>query len=345
MSTFAARRALLAAPFLVSLFAGAAQAQAPRPEYRLSVVANRPIPIASAAFRWAELVNQRSNGRINIKVYPGSSLVGGDNTREFSAVRQGVVDFNVSSTINWSTHVKELNLFNLPFLIPDYKSFDALTSGGVARELDKLIEARGVVNLAWAAQGAREVSNSRHEIRTPADMKGLKFRVVGSPIFNETFSALGANPTQMSFADAQPALASGAVDGQENPLSLFKAAKFHTLSQKHLTLWGYVNDPVLFGVSKTVYESFSAQDRSLIREAAQQAARELTTEARRGVNPGRDDALLKSIEADGVKITTLNEAQRRAFVEAVRPVYRKWSAQIGSALVTRAEKEIAATAR
>src|SRR3546814_15299881 len=81
------------------------------------------------------------------------------------------------------------------------------------------------------------VSNSKHPIRKPEDLKGLKIRVVGSPLFNDTFTALGANPTQMSWADAKPALTTGAVDGQENPLSIFSIAKVYEVGQKHLTIW------------------------------------------------------------------------------------------------------------
>ncbi len=165
----------------------------------------------------ADLVRQRTSGRINIKLYPGTSLVAGDQTREFSAIRQGVIDMAVGSTINWSPQVKELNLFSLPFLMPDYKALDALTQGEVGKSMFATLEKAGVVPLAWGENGFREVSNSKREIRKPEDLKGLKLRVVGSPLYIETFNALGANPTQMSWADAQPAMASGAVDGQENP--------------------------------------------------------------------------------------------------------------------------------
>ena len=84
---------------------------------------------------WADLVRERTQGRINIKLYPGASLVQGDQTREFTAIRQGVIDMAIGSTINWSPQVKELNLFSLPFLMPDYKAIDALTQGEVGKRL------------------------------------------------------------------------------------------------------------------------------------------------------------------------------------------------------------------
>ena len=177
-------------------------------EYRLSTVVGTAFPWGKSGERWGDLVRQRTNGRINIKMYPGASLVAGDQTREFSAIRQGVIDLAIGSTINWSPQVKQLNLFSLPFLMPDYEAIDALTQGEVGREIFGIIDKLGVVPLAWGENGFREVTNSKRELHKPEDFKGLKFRVVGSPLFLDTFSALGANPTQMSWADAQPALAS-----------------------------------------------------------------------------------------------------------------------------------------
>ena len=181
----------------------------------------------------------------------------------------------------------------------------------------------------------------RKEIRSLADMKGLKFRVVGSPIFNDTFTALGANPTQMTWADAQPALASGAVEGQENPLHIFMAAKLHTLGQNHLTLWGYMTDPLIFVVNKQVWANWTEADRKAVRAAAEQAGAENLIAARQGISPG-DDAALKAIEKSGVTITQLTPEQRKAFKDATRPVFDKWAATIGKDLVKKAETAIAA---
>ena len=208
-------------------------------EYKMSLVLGTAFPWGKGGEIWADLVRERTNGRINIKLYPGASLVGGDQTREFTAIRQGVIDMSIGSTINWSPQIKELNLFSLPFLMPNYQSIDALVKGPVGKDLLDIIEKQGVVPLAWGENGFREISNSKKEIKKPEDLKGMKFRVVGSPIYNETFSALGANPTQMSWADTQAALASGAVDGQENPESVYAAAKLYTVGQKYVTVWRY----------------------------------------------------------------------------------------------------------
>ena len=312
-----------------------------KPEYKLSTVLGTAFPWGQGGERWAELVREKTNGRINIKMYPGTSLVAGDQTREFTAIRQGVIDLAVGSSINWSPQVKELNLFSLPFLVPDYRAADALTQGEVGKDIFKAIERNGVVPLAWGENGYRELSNSKREIRTPADMKGMKFRVVGSPLFNDVFTALGANPTQMSWADAQPALASGAVDGQENPISVFLGAKIHTVGQKYLTRWGYMNDPLIFVVNRRVWESWSKEDQEAVRAAAIQAGQEEIALARKGLTD-EDDALYKEVESHGVKIARLTPDEIAAFRKLTRPAYDKWAKTIGTGLVKKAEAAVAA---
>ncbi|SMH54982.1 DctP family TRAP transporter solute-binding subunit [Azospirillum agricola] len=329
--------AALTVPALLTGTAGAADYKA---EYKLSTVLGKPFPWGIGGDRWAELVKEKTNGRINVKMYPGTSLVNGDQTKEFTALRQGTIDMAVGSTINWSPQVKELNLFSLPFLMPDHKALDALTQGEVGKKLFDLLATKDVVPLAWGENGFREISNSKRSIRTPEDLKGLKIRVVGSPLYLDTFTALGANPTQMSWADAQPALSTGAVDGQENPLTIFTAAKLPTLGQKHLTLWGYVADPLIFVVGKGVWESWSKEDQEAVRAAAVQAAAEEVALSRKGIAAG-DDSLLKEIAGQGVDVVQLTPDQQKAFQKATQAVYDKWAKQIGPDLVKTAEDAIA----
>jgi TRAP-type C4-dicarboxylate transport system substrate-binding protein len=171
-------------------------------------------------------------------------------------------------------------------------------------------------------------------------MKGLKFRVVGSPLFNDTFTALGANPTQMSWADAQPALASGAVDGQENPLTIFTAAKLHTIGQKNVTLWGYVADPLIYAVNRDVWSSWTQEDQKCVRDAAVTAGKENIRLARAGLIPP-DDSTVKTVEGYGVNVVRLTPDERKAFVAATRPVYEKWTKTVGPDLVKKAETAVA----
>lgn len=316
-----------------------AAAQDYKDEYSVSTVVPEPFPWGIAAETWADLVEERTDGRIKLRVHPGAELVQGDQTREFTAMRRGSIDMAVGSTINWSPQIKELNLFSLPFLMPDYEAIDALTQGEVGDELFDILEDNGVVPLAWAENGFREVTNSQRPIRTPEDLEGLKIRVVGSPLFNDIFTALGANPTQMSWADAQPALTSGAVDGQENPLTIYTTLNMHELGQDYVTLWGYVADPLIFAVNPDVWNSFTEEDQGIVREAAVEAGQVGIDAARDGLVPP-DTSLIEEIEAEGVEVTRLSEEERQAFVEATRPVYDEWTQEIGEDLVRKAEEAI-----
>lgn len=321
-----------------------ASAQEYKSEYKMSLVLGTAFPWGKGGEIWADMVRERTAGRINIKLYPGTSLVQGDQTREFSAIRQGVIDMAIGSTINWSPQVKELNLFSMPFLMPDFPAIDALTQGEVGKDLFAILDKAGVMPLAWGENGFREVSNSKQAIKKPEDLKGMKIRVVGSPLFLDTFTALGANPTQMSWADAQPALASGAVDGQENPMAIFTAAKLHSVGQKHLTMWGYVADPLIFVVNKEVWNSWTEADRAIVKQAAIDAGKQEIGIARAGLIEA-DKPVQKQIEGLGVTVTTLTPEEREAFVKATRSVYDKWKAQIGAGLVEKAEKAIAARSK
>ncbi|MGM0585948.1 MAG: DctP family TRAP transporter solute-binding subunit [Pseudomonadota bacterium] len=334
---------LLAAAGAAAVIAGGAlpaAAQDYKNEYKVSTVVPEPFPWGIAAAKWVELVEERTDGRINMKLYPGVSLVAGDQTKEFTAMRRGVIDMAVGSTINWSPQIKELNLFSLPFLMPDYAALDALTQGPVGERLFEIIRDKGVVPLAWAENGFREVTNSKRAIRMPEDLEGLKMRVVGSPLFNDIFSTLGANPTQMSWADAKPALTTGAVDGQENPLTIYTIAKMHEVGQKYVTEWHYVADPLIFAVNEEVWNSFTSEDQEIVRQAALEAGAHGIEVARDGL-VGEDRSVVEDIESMGVEVTQLTDEERQAFIDATREVYAEWKERIGPELVEMAEESIA----
>lgn len=306
-------------------------------EFSVSTVLSDAFPWGQAAEKWAELVNERSDGRLTLKVYPNAQLVSGDQTREFSAMRSGLIDMAVASTINWSPQVPELNLFSLPFLMPDEAAIDAITQGATGKKIFAAIDKKGVMPLAWGENGFRELSNSKHPIDSPEDVQGLKVRVVGSPLFLDTFSTLGANPTQMSWADAKPALTTGAIDGQENPLSVFDVARVDQVGQSYLTLWHYMADPLIFGVNKKVWKSLPEADRDLLQQAAIDAGAWEIDKSRNELSQ-----TLTAIKERGVEVTELTPEQHQAFVDATAEVYSKWTPRIGAELVAEAQAAIAA---
>lgn len=308
-------------------------------EYKLSVVVGPKFPWGEGATKFADLVRERTMGRINIKVYTSSSLMAGKQTNEFLILKQGVADFAFASTINWSSTINELNLFNLPFLFPDYATLDAVKEGSVGKKIAALLEDKGVLFLGWGENGFREITNSRRAIHTPADLDGLKIRVVGTPAFIDTMKALGANPVNMNWGEAQVAFQQGVVDGQENPvvgvLIPVQIWQFH----KYITLWHYVIDPLMLTVNREVFRSFTPEDRKIVRQAAAEATKWQVETVRKGLIPP-DLSALDLLKSKGMVVTTLTRKERQLFIDKTRVVYEEWKGKIGKDLVEEAEKII-----
>ncbi len=327
-------------------------------EYKLSVVPGATSGWGMTAQYFADLVRERSNGRINIKVYPSSQLLSGKQTNEFSMLRNGAIDFALASTINWSPQIKELNLTALPFLLamePDrYKAMDAIMKGKSGKMMVAAIEDKGVKIIGWAENGFRELTTSKGPIKSPEDLKGLKIRVVGSPIFIETFRELGANPVNMNWSEATTGFQQGVVDGQENPTNginiPLKIWDFH----KHHSDWHYIIDPLLLGVNPQVWASFSPQDQKLLMECAAEAETYGKALSRLGMDGGASEAYLKKIgklpavtapydymEKQGMTVTRLSPEQIAAFSKATEKVRQDWTQKIGPELVKAAQDDMA----
>ncbi|MBI2001737.1 MAG: DctP family TRAP transporter solute-binding subunit [candidate division NC10 bacterium] len=328
---------------LAVALAGPAMAASYKPEYKVSLVVGPTGPWGEAAARFADLVKERSGGKINIKNYFAGQLFAGRQTNEFLLLRQGVADFAWGSTINWSPQVKELNLFSLPFFFPGYEALDSVENGAAGKRIFKIVEEKGVVPLCWGENGFREVTNSKRPVRKPGDMEGLKLRVVGSPIFIDIFKTLGANPVSMNWAEAQTAFQQGTVDGQENPVvSVITPYKLWQ-SQKYITLWKYAIDPLILGVSKATWDSFGPADQALVRKAGEETCAWQKKGAREGLQGST--AAVDNLAKNGMTVTTLAPKDLEAFKQKTLGVYTKWGQEIGPDLIAEAEREIAKLAK
>ena len=277
--------ALLAAGLVTMLAAPPAAGQTYKSEYKISTVLGAPFPWGLSAQRWADLVKERSDGRIVMKVYPGAQLVGGDQTKRIHLDAPGRhrhggrLDHQLVAAGRRAQPVRAA--------VPD---------AGLSRRSTPSPAARPARSCSTIARGARTWCRSpgartasarcptpSASSRTPDDLKGLKIRVVGSPLFNETFTALGANPTQMSWADA----AAGPVDRRrrragEPAVGLYRRQAAHG-GQKHLTLWDYVADPLIFAVSQAGVDHLLGADQKIVRETAIEAGKYGKELARKGI--------------------------------------------------------------
>lgn len=359
MKLFSSSVGLLAGLFLFA-FACCFDANAAeyKNEYKLSVVPAASSGWGKTATFFADRVREKSDGRINIKVYPGGQLFAGKQTSEFPLVRNGAIDFAYASTINWSPQVKELNLPALPFLLavePDrYKAMDAIEAGKAGQMMIDAIESKGVKILGWGENGFRELTTSKGPIEKPEDLKGMKIRVVGSPIFIETFRELGANPLNINWSEATTGFQQGLVDGQENPTNginiPLKIWDYH----KHHSDWHYIIDPLLLGINPDVWNSFTEEDQKLLLEAAKEAELYGKAISRIGIDNGDAAAYLQSInqlpdvtdpykymEEQGMVVTRLTPEQIETFHKATEKVRNEWTEKIGADLVKAAQEDMA----
>jgi len=308
-------------------------------EYKMSVRTTQTSPWGAGGQKFADIVREKSGGQINIKVYFNGALFADDQTKEFMLTKQGVADFALGSTINWSPQLRVLNLFNLPFMFPSYEALDAVKNGAAGKMIKDQMDKFGVIFLGWGENGYRELTNRLRPVTSPDDMKGLKVRAASSPIFIDTFTAMGANPVLMNWGDALSALQQGTIDAQENPVNViiipYKIAQLH----KYITVWHYAIDPLILGVSKTTWDTFTAADKRMMQQAAEEAMKWELREAREGLS--KDGASYKKLEADGMTVNYLTPAQIKVFQDRSKSVYDKWTKEIGEDVVKAAFADVA----
>jgi tripartite ATP-independent transporter DctP family solute receptor len=307
-----------------------------KPEFKMSIVVNRDNSWGRAAERFADGIRYRTRGRIQIKTYFNGELYAGRQTSEFVLLQEGVADFAIGTTVNWSPQVKELNLFTMPFMFPSYASLDAVQAGDPGKQLFRTIEQRGVVPIAWGENGFREITNSKRPIRRPDDLQGLNIRVPPIPIITEVFQALGATTVSLNFDQALTAFERGTVDGQENPIALIIPYKLWTV-HNHITLWHYMIDPLILAVNAKTWASLSAEDRDTVRQVGSVVMELQKDEARDApVKPAKIVELLQDMY--GMQVARPSAVELDAFRHRTRDVYSKWAREIGTNLTGSVEQ-------
>jgi TRAP-type C4-dicarboxylate transport system substrate-binding protein len=322
---------------LVLPAAAQAPPQAKALEWKLSTVLGPAYPQGRAGVIWGQLIRERSGGRLNVKVFPGATLVQRDPAREFAALRDGAIDLAVGSVATWAPQVKELNLIALPWLVPDRDALDLLLHGEVGMRLSAAVLAADVVPLAWAGDGFRELA-TRREVHLPADLNGLSLRVASSPLLLETLQALGAVPVSMNAADALAAQRRGTLDGEEMSVAAYGTSRLYVAGFARLLVWGAHADALLFAINRATWDRLSGADRDLVLQAARDAAQQATAMAHKL----SDTAALAELSRRGATVIRLTPSGKQRFREAARMVYDRWAAVVGADLVRDAEAAVAA---
>jgi len=287
---------------------------------KLGHIAEATNPYGMGADKFAEIVKEKSKGDIEIKVFPSSQL--GSQKELIEGLIYGTVDMTLTGTAELGTFQPQMALFDMPFLFKDrahaYRSLDS-----VGMELGKPLEAKGIKLLGYMENGIRHMTNNAHPVKTPADMKGLKIRVMNNKVYVEMMKSLGASPTPMALSELYSAMQAGVVDGQENPSAHIFTKRFFEV-QKYASLTGhaYAAEPVL--ISMATWTKLSPAQQTIIQDSAKEAIA-----WQRKLSEAEDGAFWDKIKATGkMEVITVD---RKPFMDATEVVYKDLAKTVGQA--------------
>ena len=326
------RKLILAAASIAALtLVGPVAAQSPIViKFSHVVATNTPKGLASEKFK--ELAEKYTDGKVKVEIYPNSQLY--KDKEELEALQLGAVQMLAPSNSKFGPiGVKEFEVFDLPYILPDLKTLRKVTDGPLGGKLLKLLDAKGMTGLAYWDNGFKQMSANKKMV-APADYKGMKFRIQSSKVLEAQFRTLGSIPQVMGFGEVYQALQTGVVDGQENTWSNIYTQKMHEV-QKYITNsnHGYIGYVVV--VNKKFWDGMPADVRSACEKAMKEA-----TEYGNGQSAKENDEALAEIKKSGKsEILALTPAQDDAMRKAMEPVYKDVAGRVGQPLIDEFLKE------
>jgi TRAP-type transport system periplasmic protein len=289
-------------------------------------------PQGQGAKKFADLVEQKSGGKIKVRVFPSGQL-GGD-LPNVSALQGGTLDLMVMNAGLLVGIVKDFAVVDLPFLFNTGEEADAVVDGAVGQKLfDKLPE-KGLVGLGYFELGFRNVTNSRRPITKAEDFQGLKLRVLQSPLFIELFNALGANTVPMPFPEVYTALEQKVIDGQENPFTVIFDSKFQEV-QKFVAITRHIYNPQSVLMSKRTWDKLSADEKKIVQEAMNEAKI-----YQRQVSRQKADEALEGLKKGGMQVSEITPQELARIRDKAKPVIDKYAKEVGEALYQEVVAEI-----
>ncbi|ABM34004.1 tripartite ATP-independent transporter DctP family solute receptor [Paracidovorax citrulli] len=273
----------------------------------------------AAAQAWSETVEKATNGAIKFKQFPSSAL--GGERELIEGLQLGTVEAVIVSTGALSNFVPDVGVVDIPFLFRDTAHARAVLDGAFGQELLGKFQKRGLIALAWGEQGFRHLTNNKHPVKTPADLKGLKIRVTENPVHITAFRTLGASPTPMSWPEVIGALQQGTIDGQENPMSVIVSAKLPQV-QKYLSLTGHVYAPMALIVSPNFWAGLNDAQKAAFTQGAKAGA----LASRKFVDDVEQKGLAE-VKAAGMQV--VESVDKSAFQKALEPAYKQYATKFG----------------
>jgi C4-dicarboxylate-binding protein DctP len=326
------RKLIMAAASIAALILGGPALADDPVVIKFSHVVAPNTPKGQAALKFKELAEKYTNGKVKVEVYPNSQLY--KDKEELEALQLGAVQMLAPSNSKFGPiGVREFEVFDLPYILPDLKTLRKVTDGPLGGKLLKLLESKGMTGVAYWDNGFKQMSANK-KLVSPADYRGMKIRIQSSKVLEAQFRTLGAIPQVMAFSEVYQALQTGVVDGQENTWSNIYTQKMHEV-QKYITNTnhGYIGYVVV--VNKRFWDGLPADVRSQCEKAMKEA-----TAYGNGQSAQENDEALAEIKKTGKsEIIALTPEQDAAMRRALEPVYKDVAGRVGQPLIDEFLKE------
>jgi TRAP-type transport system periplasmic protein len=299
---------------------------------KMPIVNNIEHPQGVGAKKFADLIEQKSGGKIKVRVYAGGTL--GGEQQVASAMQGGTIEVSMMAPAQLVGNFKDFLVLDFPFAFANEREADAVLDGPLGRKLLEPMPERGLVGLAYMEQGYRSITNSKRPITKLEDIQGLKIRTILNPLYIDMLNTLGANAVPMPFPELYTALETGTVDGQENPYSTVEASKFNEV-QKYFSNTKHIYNSQLLLASKKFWDSLSDEEKTIFQDAANET-RDYQRKVAREMDAKSREALLKS----GMQINDISPEEIARMRDKIKPVIEKYSAQVGEDLTKQFYAEI-----
>ena len=284
-----------------------------------------------AAVEFKEYLAKQSDGEIVVELYP-NSILGGDNQLT-EAIATGTIQMGFPGTSAMTMYDTTWGVLDMPFLFDSAEACFKALDGELGKRLGETLKPQGIYLLGFNYNGARSVTNSKRPVNEPADLKGIKMRVVESPVFIDLFNTLGANATPMNYSELFTGLQQKTVDAQENCPSVVYTGKFYEV-QKYYSLTEHVHSPYALIIGADFFDGLPKEYQALVTKAA----REIMIDKQRAMEIADNEAFVGMLEKAGMEINYLSPENKAKFREAVQPMYKKYEKELGTEIFDLARK-------
>lgn len=298
---------------------------APKYTFKLAHVITAGTPIDVGAHKFADLVKQRTNGQVEIKVFPAGQL--GGERAIIEGVQLGTIEMSFTTTGAIGGFAPEFQVLDLPFLFPTYEAAYTYLDGVNGKKLLALLERKGIHGVVFLENGWRNFTSSKRWIKSPEDVKGQKIRVMESPMYMGLISTMGGSPTPMAYPELPNALLQKVIDGQENPSVNIYSAKMYE-SQPWMTQDQHTYNVMIMKVNKKVWNGLPADIKKIMEDTAVEVSA-----FQRKLNRECDDDFIAKLKSKGMKVHTLTAGERKNFEKALQPMYEKGRTVAGATWV------------